>query len=157
MSKRRDLPLWRRQREAYEEQMAPAAVQVAKEFDEACRRNNRSTAMIWHAMGEQVRDMLAQPNDYGPQAIEQLATFIGWEGRIERLYLLARMASVFSKEFIAEQINAPTNAGNGLRFGHFLELASVESEKVRLGLLEQARDKLLSVEQLRELILEMRS
>ena len=158
MSRRQELPAWIRRRQAAREmESQPAVMQVAKEFDAAFREDKRCQARSLYSLGERIRDMLAAPDLYGADAVEQLAEFLRLEDHVEYLYLTAKVVSIFSVEFIVEQINAPTNAGNNLRFAHFVELAGVASDKVRLDLLEQARDELLSVEQLRELILEMRS
>jgi hypothetical protein len=132
--------------------MPPLAQGVAQEFEESLRAISRRRALAQYDVGMLIQQVMADPDTFGENAVEQLAEYLHIEGGAQQLREACEVATTFSRKFIKEQANIPTSTGNFLDFQDFVALAKIASQTMRMETLRCIREDDCSVTQIRQLV-----
>lgn len=134
-------------RKAYEA-MTPELRDVAQECERQIAKTAGSVIMLQYQIGARVLAVANDEQTYGPNAVQQLADYLGVRGGASYLYSLMNFARVFEADYVRTRSLRPMANGEHVTVSHWLQLMKIEDPQSRERMLERVYREALSANDL---------
>jgi len=118
------IPLSRVRKTIYQRLSEPAR-QVLQDIEAKLRQGVQNVILTHYDIGARIDCVVSNPDEYGAQAIKDIAEYLNLEGGPTLLYSLRNFSRTFSREFVHEHSSRVMANGKYLTLTHWLKLAQV--------------------------------
>jgi hypothetical protein len=138
------------QRQQALDKMSPELKNLAQKIDETLNRATKGQVMIAYDVGQLMGLAVEKEAVFDANPEELIAQYTQVSGGSRTLYGYQKMAEIFRRDFVKQQLAEPMCNGRSLSVSHFVEVASVVSPEARSEMFALIRSQCISVADLRD-------